>query len=112
MGIDDALFAMAFASTVGTGLMCLLAIIGAVLRWGDPGSSFLLLGGAVYLAGSIGVTMVVNVPMNDALAAVDAESEEGKKLWHHYLRRWTAWNHVRTAACVMAMVLLMVGMCA
>ena len=38
---------------------------------------FALAGSLLYLVGIIGVTMFVNVPMNDALAAVSPESAEG-----------------------------------
>src|SRR5690606_8226267 len=105
--IVNPLFLLVF---LGTGLACLLVVIGALLSWGDPRALLLALGGGLYLVGGIVVTMVVNVPMNDALAAVDGESEEDATLWQHYLRRWTAWNHVRTASCVAAAVLLFVGM--
>jgi uncharacterized membrane protein len=42
--------------------------------------------------------MRFNVPLNDALAAVDPASAEGARLWAGYFTRWTAWNHVRYAA--------------
>jgi uncharacterized membrane protein len=47
--------------------------------------------------------MICNVPLNNRLAAVEPESAEGKVVWTHYLRVWTAWNHVRTAASLAAM---------
>jgi uncharacterized membrane protein len=53
----------------------------------------------LYLVGSIFVTLAFNVPLNDALAAVNPHSAEGAALWTRYLAHWTAWNHVRTAAC-------------
>ena len=46
--------------------------------------------------GVIGVTMVFNVPMNDALAAVDPSSGEGAAVLGQLSRRTgRAWNHVR-----------------
>jgi uncharacterized membrane protein len=51
------------------------------------------------------VTMVFNVPLNDALAAVDPGSPDAAPLWARYLKDWTFWNHVRTitstAACAL-----------
>ena len=44
------------------------------------------------------VTMVFNVPLNDALAAADTSSPEAASLWARYLKDWTFWNHVRMAA--------------
>ena len=40
------------------------------LRWHDPGAVYLLIGGALYLVGTLLVTMVFNVPKNNALASV------------------------------------------
>ncbi len=62
----------------------------------------LLAGSLLYLAGTILVTIVFNVPLNNRLAAVAPESTEGAAMWQHYLRVWTAWNHVRTAASLAA----------
>jgi hypothetical protein len=36
------------------------------------------------------------------LASVPAESPETSRLWASYLSRWTAWNHVRTLASLVA----------
>jgi uncharacterized membrane protein len=52
----------------------------------------------IYLIGCIGVTMTLNVPLNDALAAVQPATPEAATLWARYLRDWTFWNHVRTVA--------------
>ena len=42
--------------------------------------------------------MVVNVPLNNRLAALDANARDSWPEWRHYLQRWTWWNHVRSAA--------------
>jgi uncharacterized membrane protein len=81
-----------------------LAIIG-VLRWGEPGSALMLVGGLVYVLGMFLVTVVFNVPLNNALAAVEPSSSESATLWTRYLKEWTFWNHVRTVACVAASAL-------
>jgi len=60
--------------------------------------------------GTVLVTMVFNVPRNDALAAVDPASAEGARLWARYVVEWTAWNHVRTAAALAAATLLTVAL--
>lgn len=53
-------------------------------------------GALVYLLAVIGVTMVMNVPLNNALAAFDASRQSVDAVWPAYLRDWGFWNHVRT----------------
>ena len=78
-----------------------LAVFGA-LRWSEPGAPAMLAGGIVYVVGMFVCTAVFNVPLNNALAAVDAARAEATGIWPRYLRVWTFWNHVRTAACAIA----------
>ena len=54
--------------------------------------------------------MAYNVPRNNALAKVDAESADGASYWARYLREWTAANHLRAAAGVAAAGLLTVAL--
>ena len=61
--------------------------------------------GVIYTLGAFAVTMVFNVPRNDALAALDPGSAEAAARWADYLSSWTAWNHVRTGASALAAVL-------
>jgi uncharacterized membrane protein len=65
----------------------------------------------LYLAGTILVTIVFNVPLNNALAVVQPESAEGAKLWATYLSRWTMWNHVRMIAALAAATLFTLSLC-
>src|SRR5882672_7053510 len=81
----------------GTLAAAALAVM-AILRWGEPGAMVMLAGGVLYVVGMFVVTMVFNVPLNDALAAADPSSPEAASLWARYLKDWTFWNHVRTAA--------------
>ena len=99
-------FLMAF---LGTALLS-VALIMAWLFSGMPSGSMLAVaGGLVYLIGIIAVTMVFNVPMNDALAAVQPDSAQGASLWQDYLSRWTMWNHVRTIAGIGASALFILA---
>jgi uncharacterized membrane protein len=66
---------------------------------------YLVAGGVLYVAGMFAVTMLFNVPLNNALAAVTTESRTGSAIWKDYLRRWTLWNHVRTLSCMGAAAL-------
>ena len=73
------------------------------LTGAPEGLGLLLLAGALlYLIGVFGVTMAVNVPLNNRLAALDCEQERQRPEWRHYLQRWTWWNHVRSAAAAVA----------
>ena len=94
----------------GTGALCLIAIVLALFQWGAPGLFAALLGGIIYLACAILVTMLRNVPLNNALARVAQADALGEAIWKNYLRDWTRWNHVRTVACFAAMALFIVAL--
>ncbi|TPK77482.1 DUF1772 domain-containing protein [Mesorhizobium sp. B2-4-15] len=87
----------------GTGLVCLVLIAGATVGWSQPGSFWLVAGALIYLVGNPIVTMVFNVPLNDALAAVDPASSNGAAVWTGYLRDWVMWNHVRAITAIVAL---------
>ena len=86
----------------GTAVLCAVAMIAAILRWQTPGAIFLLVGGALYLVGSVLVTIVFNVPKNQSLAFLAPDGPRSADAWALYVFGWTAWNHVRTAASLAA----------
>jgi uncharacterized membrane protein len=90
------------AAFLGTAAGCAVLALSSLFAWHKPGAVYLLAGGLLYLAGTLLVTIVCNVPRNDALAAVGPASAEGARLWAGYVAGWTAWNHVRTAAALAA----------
>jgi uncharacterized membrane protein len=90
---------------MGTAIISALLIVGWFFSWTPSGATFALAASLVYLVGIIGVTMVFNVPMNEALQAVQPGSAEAAALWQDYLQRWTMWNHVRTFAGLGALAL-------
>ncbi|SFA80744.1 Uncharacterized membrane protein [Poseidonocella pacifica] len=61
----------------------------------------------VYLAGAFAVTMTVNVPMNEALAAtpVPVDGEEALRIWNAYSGPWQNWNIIRTFASGLALLM-------
>jgi len=81
-----------------------LAVL-APFRWDEPGAALWLAGGVLYVAGMFVVTMVFNVPLNNALAAVQPATGEAGTLWARYLADWTWWNHVRTVTSTLAFAL-------
>lgn len=87
---------------LGTAIVCGVLAVSSFVRWQQPGATYLLTGAAIYLVGTILVTMVFNVPMNNALAASAASDPAGADLWAKYLTDWTFWNHIRTIASIAA----------
>lgn len=83
----------------------------AAISLSGPAGTLILLSGLVYLFGCFGVTVVFNVPMNEALAGMDLAAEATQSYWTGtYLPRWTFWNSVRTIACGLSALLLMTGL--
>jgi uncharacterized membrane protein len=68
-----------------------------------------LTGAACYLIGAIGVTAVVNVPMNNALDRLAPDDAEAARTWQGYRSRWTGWNHVRAVACAAAVIAFVIA---
>jgi uncharacterized membrane protein len=95
----------------GTAVLCVVLIVPALIALGEPGAVYRLAGGVLYLVGTIVVTMACNVPRNNALAAVAPDSAESASLWTRYVAEWTAWNHVRTAAALLAAASYMIALC-
>jgi uncharacterized membrane protein len=99
VAVINPVFMIAF---LGTGAACAALIAVSLWSWRGAASELAIAGGLLYLVGTLGVTMVCNVPRNNALAAVEATSAEAARLWPDYVTGWTAWNHVRTAAALAA----------
>ncbi|OQW60908.1 MAG: hypothetical protein A4S14_18500 [Proteobacteria bacterium SG_bin9] len=87
---------------MGTAVLCLVLALSAIMRWSEPGAAYLLIGSTIYVLGTFAVTIALNVPLNDELAAVNAQSGNAANVWARYLTDWTMWNHVRTGASVIA----------
>jgi len=95
---------------LGTAALC-LALVGLALgRWEGIGAGLLAVGGASYLVGGFLVTIFINVPMNNRLAALLPDQPDSAIYWNEYLRRWTAWNHLRAAASLLALGLLIAAL--
>jgi uncharacterized membrane protein len=85
-------------------------MISLLVRWHVPGAPCLLAGSVLYLVGTVLVTILFNVPRNNALGVLAPASSEAEKLWVSYLFSWTAWNHVRTIAALVAAVLFSIAL--
>jgi uncharacterized membrane protein len=94
----------------GTALACSVLAVAAVIEWGEAYAAYLLAGGAVYLVGTILLTIAYHVPRNDALATVDPDSADAANHWTRYVKEWTTANHVRTVAPLAAATLLTIAL--
>lgn len=99
--ILNSLFFLVF---FGTAAACAALIIVSVPRLGRTAAVLACSGALLYLIGSIVVTMLFNVPLNNKLAAVPLSANDLAAQWQAYRVPWTMWNHVRTVACALAAV--------
>jgi uncharacterized membrane protein len=103
--IQNALFLVAFA-----GVQVAAAVTGALLLVLDQTETALwfFLAAAAYLLGAFALTMVLNVPMNNALdaATVPTDPKEAATLWSDYSVRWTRWNTVRAVFSTISVLLV------
>jgi uncharacterized membrane protein len=95
---------------VGTPVLYVVVAVMALRSDVAAGRSCLLVGAVCYLAGVLGVTMFVNVPLNDALAGLDSLSAPHR--WPDYVAVWTRWNHVRTVFAFVSAAITVLGMLA
>lgn len=92
------------------GISALIAVH-AGMNLNAPGHPLILLAALSYLLGCFGVTVLCNVPLNEALARMDLTAPETRAYWKDvYLPRWTFWNSLRTAACGASAALLLFGL--
>jgi uncharacterized membrane protein len=86
----------------GVSALCVTMIVRALATWSQPGAAWLLIGAALTVAGALGVTAVINVPLNNRLDA-------GTITWSHYLAAWDPANHARTILCLAGSAVLLIG---
>jgi len=96
----------------GTALACVALVVSSLPKWREPVAMLRVAGGGLYLAGTVLMTIVRNVPMNNTLASVDPESTEGATQWARYVPGWTAWNTVRTVSVIAAAAMLSLALVA
>lgn len=104
--LSSAFMALFWVTTLGALVLAGLS----VPQWRDPRALIVLAGGIVYVAGMFGSTVLFNVPLNNALAAVDPATVQGSDVWARYLRDWTFWNHIRTIASLLAGILFTIAL--
>jgi len=87
---------------VGTAVLAGICVLAGFFPWGTPRSMLLLAAGLLYAVGTFGVTVAMNVPRNERLAKLDADSAAAEAYWPIYQREWLFWNHLRTLAALAA----------
>jgi uncharacterized membrane protein len=93
---------------MGLALFGAVVAVGALFAWHEPSAKLAFAASLVYIVGTFGVTMFLNVPLNDQLAAVDPA--QIPTLWPRYLDAWTTWNTIRTVCAVISSALFMLAL--
>ena len=94
----------------GTAAACGLAG-GPDFRGTNAFAPLLLVGSALYLVGTILLTIAYHVPLNKRWRESIPGTRRGREpLETQYLSGWTAWNHVRTAAALAAAAVLTIAL--
>ena len=86
----------------GTALLHGISALVAISGWTAMRSPLLIAAALLYVVGCFGVTMAFNVPRNEHLTSLAADSAAAREYWPIYLSEWTLWNHVRTVAALAA----------
>ena len=107
--VRNAVFFPAFFLTP---VACLLAALGIYAAGEKTGALWFAGAGIVYALGGMGLTMVVHVPMNEALAVLEvpASREEAGAIWAEYSPPWQIWNTTRAIFCGIALLMAGLGL--
>lgn len=105
--VRNAVFAPAFFGTP----VALLLAAAAIRHQRAAGWPWFLAAGLVYIFGGMILTLTVNVPMNEALAAVvlPLPDDEARAIWAGYSPRWQMFNVIRAVASGAALGLGLMG---
>jgi uncharacterized membrane protein len=94
----------------GTAAACLGLVAWTVISSDGRPTALVLVGCALYLVGTIGVTIACNVPLNNGLARLRPKDADAAVRWDRFVTRWTEWNHLRTVAALAAAAVLTVAL--
>ena len=102
--VRNAVFAPAF---FGTPFVLILTALVAKRHSRTRAASAFLAAGVIYFFGGLIATMMVNVPMNEALALVTSPDDPATaaQIWADYSRKWQVWNIARTVASGISLML-------
>lgn len=86
----------------GSSLLSLALVFIALFNWQAAVSTPLLIASSSYFIGMFLCTVFFNVPLNKRLASTEISGESFNRVWRHYLKNWTRWNHIRTVSSLLA----------
>jgi uncharacterized membrane protein len=109
LSVRTVLFAFAF---FGAPVLALLAALAAGLAGHCSAAGLALASGLLQIGAVFAVTMMVNVPLNEALAPVAASGPAAAATWASYDARWTPWNHVRAVGATASFLCLLAAFAA
>jgi len=98
------------AALFGTAVACGALALWTLFVWDERFAPYLLVGSALYLVGTILLTIIYHVPRNETLATMEPRGANAESYWPRYLSGWTAWNHVRAAAALAAATALTIAL--
>jgi uncharacterized membrane protein len=96
---------------VGLPLLLIAATVLYIMAGQMPAFWLFAAATLIYIIGAFGITIAINVPMNDELGriAVPTDLEAARDIWTTYSYRWVPWNHIRTASSALAFALAALG---
>lgn len=101
-----------FASFMGTLVLMPCSAFMLYRQPGGNGALLFLSASILYAVGVMGVTMMGNVPLNDALAAFDVQAATPQDILRQRMAFEKPWNHfhsIRTVASVLSLVMVLLG---
>ena len=104
--VRNAVFAPAFFGTAPA-----LLAVAILARNQRPAALLFLAASITYGILGMGLTLAINVPMNQALARlpVPEDMQAAAAIWADYSPRWQVWNQVRTVTSGLAFLLAALG---
>lgn len=102
--VRSPLFAVVF---FGALILPLLAALGARSAGHRGAARLAALAALIYAAAVIGVTLQVNVPLNETLATVAGADANAASYWKDFSVPWASWNHVRSLGAILAFLCLL-----
>lgn len=105
--ILNAVFGVAF---VGSVVVPVIATITCIAHggWTAQYGQLFIVGTGIYLIGTVAVTVIIHIPMNEYLATWSPTSPPDD--WKTVRTRWRVWNHIRTTAAIVSFVLCLAAL--
>nr|WP_223295039.1 anthrone oxygenase family protein [Marinomonas mediterranea] len=103
--LKSAFMPLFFGSTLGHTLLALWMSLAPPAM---P-SALLITANMAYLIGMFVCTAIFNVPLNNRLLSYKDDEEQLKHYWRTYQSDWGKWNLVRTLACTLSALMLLIG---